>query len=945
MQKKYIFGKEKLLIFAIAIFMCLSTVNIVSAAPGDTCAEAVSVTPGSYNCPGMEYWYVYTPTSDGDCTVTSDVPGASVDTYLAIWDECGDAYPIDSQDDCWGVYYSYASEITFSVTTGEDYFIQWDDYYSWNTPGVAFDWDLIFTAAPPPSPGDDCSDPVTITIPADLPYSDTSQYTCGRGNDYDATCLGYYDGGEDIIYELTVTSNVVVDIQLDPKTTTYTGILIDDECPDTGTCIDYSTNSGASIHGMSTVSLTTGTYYIMVDTWPSPNCISDFDLTITEVTVVQGDTCADPFTASLGMNGLTDGTKNQWYEYTPSADCIITISSDVMGQGTDYDYDTTLYVYDACGGTQVAYDGDGGGAYTSTASFSATAGIAYKILWEDSYYPIPDFYWEITETFPSPGDDCSIPITITLPADLPYSDIGQYTCGRGNFYDGTCLGYYDGGEDIIYELIVTSDVTIDIQLDPKTTTWTGILIDDECPDTGTCIDYSTNSGASTHGITVSLTTGTYYIMVDTWPSPNCIPDFDLHISLPPPVAEANGDYFADETNDHKVQFDGSGSYAYSGTIVSYEWDFTGDGIYDWIGDAASNGQTEFQYPCAGGSYKITTHLRVTDSNGLTATDTATVFVTCADTIPPMIKLIYPEGGEHVSGIVTVEWIAVDHDYPGSQSIDMPIYLYYSPDDGKTWRQINDVLPNTGEYSWDTNSLSDGSYMLLIEALDKNMNVAHEQSKPFTIDTGYTGLKVTDVQITDTSINSRYWVKDGDDITITASITGGTYLNKEDITADLSGFGYSTQVIANDYDGFIATWRVTNAICTPSDGSISVRVTVDNAESNIASITADNTIPEITIIKPLNYLYFLNKRFLPLSQPLIIGPITIELNTYDSSGIEKAEFYIDNELEETVTKEPFRCYLNKKLKGEYKLDIIISDYAGNIESASKMLRFFNLFVFG
>jgi hypothetical protein len=48
--------------------------------------------------------------------------------------------------------------------------------------------------------GDDCTDPIVINLPGDMPYSDLSQTTCGRMNDYDATCLGYYDGGEDIIY-------------------------------------------------------------------------------------------------------------------------------------------------------------------------------------------------------------------------------------------------------------------------------------------------------------------------------------------------------------------------------------------------------------------------------------------------------------------------------------------------------------------------------------------------------------------------------------------------------------------------------------------------------------------------------------------------------------------------------------------------------------------------
>ncbi|MCD4696923.1 MAG: T9SS type A sorting domain-containing protein, partial [Bacteroidales bacterium] len=69
---------------------------------------------------------------------------------------------------------------------------------------------------------------------------------------------------------------------MDPKGTTWTGILIADDCPDVGTCLDHTSGSSGT-RSMNGVSLTAGnSYYIMVDTWPSPNCIPDFDLTITE---------------------------------------------------------------------------------------------------------------------------------------------------------------------------------------------------------------------------------------------------------------------------------------------------------------------------------------------------------------------------------------------------------------------------------------------------------------------------------------------------------------------------------------------------------------------------------------------------------------------------------------------------------------------------------------
>lgn len=127
--------------------------------------------------------------------------------------------------------------------------------------------------------GDVCDDPVRVTLGIwDLPYQDTNT-TCGRGNDCQDTCLGYYDGGEDIIYELTVVDPIGVEILLDPEGTNWTGVLIDDTCPPGSSCIAYS-GCPSGPHIIENVYLDPGVYYVMVDTWPAPDCIPQFTLTI-----------------------------------------------------------------------------------------------------------------------------------------------------------------------------------------------------------------------------------------------------------------------------------------------------------------------------------------------------------------------------------------------------------------------------------------------------------------------------------------------------------------------------------------------------------------------------------------------------------------------------------------------------------------------------------------
>jgi plastocyanin len=69
-----------------------------------------------------------------------------------------------------------------------------------------------------------------------------------------------------------------------------------------------------------------------------------------------------------------------------------------------------------------------------------------------------------------------------------------------------------------------------------------------------------------------------------------------------------------------VQFNGAGTDE-NGTIVKYEWDFDGDGVYEWSSE--ENGRTTNIYNNAG-TYNPT--LRITDNEGNTATDSLTVTV-------------------------------------------------------------------------------------------------------------------------------------------------------------------------------------------------------------------------------------------------------------------------------------------------------------------------------
>jgi len=232
--------------------------------------------------------------------------------------------------------------------------------------------------------GDDCTNPIVI---GSLPYTDLNQTTTGRGNTYSSTCLNDFDGGEDIIYELTLLSQTNIVVELNPKGTHHTGIAISDGCPLDGTCLAISTDISGSgtAHGF-TITLEAGVYYIMVDTWPNPTSIADFDLSITEGTLVINDDCDNaiaigevldmPFSTTYATDDVygVEGA-NIWYNYTAGFTGIAVIS--LCGS----DYDTQIAVWDgiSCPPTTLLDSNDDYCDLQSEVAIPVVMGNQYKI--------------------------------------------------------------------------------------------------------------------------------------------------------------------------------------------------------------------------------------------------------------------------------------------------------------------------------------------------------------------------------------------------------------------------------------------------------------------------------------------------------------------------------------------------------------------------------------
>ncbi|MBN1160244.1 MAG: PQQ-binding-like beta-propeller repeat protein [Candidatus Diapherotrites archaeon] len=91
------------------------------------------------------------------------------------------------------------------------------------------------------------------------------------------------------------------------------------------------------------------------------------------------------------------------------------------------------------------------------------------------------------------------------------------------------------------------------------------------------------------------------------------------ITFPPTVTIDTSGTTTTVTVNHTATFKGSATDS-DGTVVLYEWDFDGNGTYDWNG---TTGDTTHVYTSIG---TYTARLRATDDKGATGTDTITINV-------------------------------------------------------------------------------------------------------------------------------------------------------------------------------------------------------------------------------------------------------------------------------------------------------------------------------
>ncbi|MCK4614978.1 MAG: PKD domain-containing protein, partial [Thermoplasmata archaeon] len=154
----------------------------------------------------------------------------------------------------------------------------------------------------------------------------------------------------------------------------------------------------------------------------------------------------------------------------------------------------------------------------------------------------------------------------------------------------------------------------------------------------------------------------------------------------------------------EVWFVGTGEDP-DGTIENYEWDFDGDGTFDW--SSSTTGETTHLYSKKGTYHAV---LQVTDDDGATATDGCTITVKEESANEkPTITITEPANNSTVSGTVTINGTASDPN--GDETIErVEIRINHGG-----WAGVTGTT--SWSYQWDTTEVEEGNHTIYARAFD------------------------------------------------------------------------------------------------------------------------------------------------------------------------------------------------------------------------------------
>jgi hypothetical protein len=314
-----------------------------------------------------------------------------------------------------------------------------------------------------PPPGTSCALPLVVSS---FPYTQ-SNTTCGKGNDIVGTQCGLganYGGGEDFVYQLNIpsTGDYQINLQLSGGAS-FAGWFLksSSNCTNASACVANGITT--AVNGLATgiVNLTAGTYYLIIDSRPLPNCVA-YTLNIAPFVFLPGDNCNNAITLTTAASCVpTAGSVAGMTQTIPGGTCGGTADDDVwysfVATNTtqvvtlDADFDAVLEVRSgACNGTNLACADDNFAAgVEEIIATGLTVGNTYYVrIWSWSAVDptTPAFDICVSDPPPPPANDACANaqvLTVNDPVDCPANAVS----GDNSFADdeGTPFTCFVGG--------------------------------------------------------------------------------------------------------------------------------------------------------------------------------------------------------------------------------------------------------------------------------------------------------------------------------------------------------------------------------------------------------------------------------------------------------------------------------------------------------------------
>jgi hypothetical protein len=277
-------------------------------------------------------------------------------------------------------------------------------------------------------------------------------------------------------------------------------------------------------------------------------------------------------------------------------------------------------------------------------------------------------------------------------------------------------------------------------------------------------------------------------------------------------------------------------------------------------------------------------------------------VSVPELISPEVLISYPANNASVSGTVSVNASASDN-------VGVTKVEFY----------VNGTLQATDTstpylYSWNTSSLTAGSYTLMAKAYDAAGNIGKTTNVSVTI--VYDTVSPT-VSITAPANNATV----SGNTSVTANANDNVGVSKVEFYED------GALLSATNVAPYIYNWNST----TVTDGTHTLYAKAYDASgyiglsSNVTvTVRNDITVPTVSISSPSN-------------SAVVSGTVSVNAAASDNVAVAKVEFYLNGALQATDTSSPYSFSWNTTsvANGSYTLSTKAYDAAGNIGSSANV----------